>query len=391
MIGSWMLSAMIIGALLGGGALCLSGFGTSLALPRRWLWLAIMLVSLMMPVGLALRSRPSPTPKAAPTAPITTVTVGATITPVDDRPDYDRLLLIVWGFASLALAGLFGASHRRTLTLLRTWRHSELHGAAVVVSPNFGPAAVGLLRSQIVVPAWVLDLPDDEQRLVLGHELEHIRAGDQFVLFAGVLFAVLMPWNVPLWWQLRRLRIGIELDCDARVAPRLRDRPRYANLLLRARTPRRTDQMALAFFPSRSTLAERLLALLDRARPTRRRMAMSSVSMVACVGALARVPVPNLSSLLPRFTNTASSRHSTSSPATLSHIAVGRPVSSTDGQSAVPAHPAPTGARRVRYDSLLPIDSTVLLHQSFARGGRASCIGCTRAISPDTTHTSFQP
>ena len=28
---------------------------------------------------------------------------------------------------------------------------------------------------------------------------------------------VLMPWNLPLWWQWRRLRFAIEVDCDARV------------------------------------------------------------------------------------------------------------------------------------------------------------------------------
>jgi TonB family protein len=60
-------------------------------------------------------------------------------------------------------------------------------------------------------------LEADCRRLVLSHELEHIHAGDLKLLSAGLLTAVLVPWNIPLWWQLRRLRDAVELDCDDRV------------------------------------------------------------------------------------------------------------------------------------------------------------------------------
>ncbi|MGH7524254.1 MAG: M56 family metallopeptidase [Gemmatimonadales bacterium] len=371
-----------------------------------------MLASLTLPVGLALRARQTPAPILA-NASLTTLSLTAATTPSNDRPDYDRLLLIAWGFASLALAALFGASYHRTLALLRTWRHRDLHGTAVTLSPTFGPATVGLIRSRVVVPDWVLALSDDEQRLVLRHELEHIKSGDQLVLSAGVLLAVLMPWNIPLWWQLRRLRISIELDCDARVALAPRDRPRYANLLLRTRAPRRIDRMALAFFPTRSALGDRLLALLDHARPTRRQIAVWSVSSLACLGALARVPVPNLNSILPHAANAASpsssnalrarasaavsgGSHEVKAPrqklrlvATRAQVSAAL-VTRTDDRSAVPAHPVPAVAARVRYDALLPFDSTVLVHQSVAPGLPAGC-GCARGFPPGTSRTPPHP
>jgi hypothetical protein len=37
------------------------------------------------------------------------------------------------------------------------------------------------------------------------------------VLGVALLVAVLVPWNLPVWRQLRRLRLAMEVDCDARV------------------------------------------------------------------------------------------------------------------------------------------------------------------------------
>jgi len=111
---------------------------------------------------------------------------------------------------------------------------------------------------------------------------------------------VLMPWNLGLWWQLRRLRVGLELDCDARVAPRVADRPRYGQLLLQARARQRTYHAALAFVPSPSVLAERLYALLESARLSRVQMARWSSSALACVLILTRVPVPSVAALVQR-------------------------------------------------------------------------------------------
>src|SRR5207245_2575555 len=47
---------------------------------------------------------------------------------------------------------------------------------------------------------------------------------------AAVLLA---PWNPLVWWQVRRLRLAVEMDCDARVLARDGDAPAYGELLLR--------------------------------------------------------------------------------------------------------------------------------------------------------------
>ena len=95
------------------------------------------------------------------------------------------------------------------------------------------PATVGVLRSRVIVPRWVLALPAMQRRYVLRHEEEHRRAHDAQLLFVASLALVLMPWNLAMWWQLRRLCLAVEMDCDTRVVSALGDAHAYGNLLLK--------------------------------------------------------------------------------------------------------------------------------------------------------------
>ena len=51
----------------------------------------------------------------------------------------------------------------------------------------------------------------------MAHERSHLDAGDPRLIALAVTLLVLMPWNPLLWWQFRRLRRAIEVDCDTRV------------------------------------------------------------------------------------------------------------------------------------------------------------------------------
>ena len=78
--------------------------------------------------------------------------------------------------------------------------------------------------------------------MVFRHEREHIAAGDLLVLRAAFFLLSLAPWNLPLWWFLRRLRLALEMDCDARVLKGGADLKAYGESLLfvsehRPRTP----------------------------------------------------------------------------------------------------------------------------------------------------------
>ena len=82
------------------------------------------------------------------------------------------------------------------------------------------------------MPTWLKQSPPAQQAFVLAHETSHIEAYDPQLLTAALALVVLMPWNVPLWWQLKRLRKAVEIDCDARVLRAGHDATRYGETLL---------------------------------------------------------------------------------------------------------------------------------------------------------------
>ena len=103
----------------------------------------------------------------------------------------------------------------------------------VIITDALGPATVGLLHSSVLLPRWVLGLPSAQRQYVVRHEDEHRRAHDGRFIFLASLLVILVPWNVALWWQLRRLSLAIEMDCDNRVVRALGDAPAYGDLLLK--------------------------------------------------------------------------------------------------------------------------------------------------------------
>src|SRR2546428_4222727 len=95
-----------------------------------------------------------------------------------------------------------------------------------------GPAVAGLWPPRIVLPEWALRLGDRERRLMLAHEDQHVRAWDPWLLAAAMSLLVLAPWNPVLWWQVRRLRLAVEMGCDARVLAHDGGAPAYRGRLL---------------------------------------------------------------------------------------------------------------------------------------------------------------
>ena len=75
---------------------------------------------------------------------------------------------------------------------------------------------VGLLRPRTHAALGHVG-PALAQAAVIAHELSHLEARDPQLFTLALALLVFMPWNLPLWWQLRRLRYAIEIDCDAPV------------------------------------------------------------------------------------------------------------------------------------------------------------------------------
>ena len=155
-----------------------------------------------------------------------------------------------------------------------------MQGVGVRVAPRIGPVVIGFVRPEIIVPRWLLSKHADEQRLVVTHEDEHVRAHDPLLLGVAWGAVIAAPWNPALWYMLSRLRLAVELDCDARVIRRGATPRSYASLLIdvaQHASPLRFSAVALA--DDSSHLRQRILAMA----PTAPRFARTRAAVAATV------------------------------------------------------------------------------------------------------------
>ena len=256
-----ILYVTFVGALLG-----IAGLLVERALPaeypRRWIWCAVIPLSVFLPGYYRFHHNAS----VMDTDPLTVLDPTWWI-----RLDsYDTLIERVWLTASVLLILLAVANAIRVWYLLRSSRKAgaggptaTFDGVPVVVTDSLGPATVGVWRSRVLVPRWVLTLPRTDRRYVLRHEDEHRKAHDARLLFVASLALILMPWNVALWWNLRRLRLAVEMDCDNRVVNGLGDANAYGQMLLKvAQATSRGPRLQPALLGGVGMLEHRLTVML---------------------------------------------------------------------------------------------------------------------------------
>ncbi len=310
MIAAWMAYSIVVALLLGLAAAALDRAARLYGWPSRWIWFGVLVGSVVAPVvawfagaepasagggEVQVLLGPAVVQLASADAG-TTVSLLAALDWLRDRAaGLDAALLAGWIAASLAALIYVGISAGVLIARRRRWWPEVLDGVPVLVSRDTGPAVVGFLRSRIVVPDWALTADETLRRLMLTHEREHVRAGDPALLLAGIVALILMPWNGALWWQLRRLRLAVEMDCDARVLRRYPDVRRYGTLLLEV--GRRSQGYRLpvtAFSEPRSFLARRIRRMTEPGRPRRVLWAVASLAAGATVIVLAcQTPIPD--------------------------------------------------------------------------------------------------
>jgi beta-lactamase regulating signal transducer with metallopeptidase domain len=304
MIAPWMLYCLAVGALLSLGALAMERAMRAFALPQRWVWAVAMVGMLALPAAVRWMPRtPEPAPSSSAGSadaetPIRTIEFGgggAESKPRIDISALDRPLAIGWmgmtATSLLALIAAWAVLERRR----RGWRAVEVDGVPVLLSPATGPAVIGLFRSRIVLPQWVVaDASDDVRALLLEHEREHLRAGDPRLLALGLAVVALMPWNPAAWWQLRRLRLAVEVDCDARVLARRADVRAYGTLLLEVGRRGTGGRLLAAAFSEPTSFLERRIRIMTSPRVKRPwvRAALFGAAALATVVAACEAPGP---------------------------------------------------------------------------------------------------
>ncbi len=159
-----------------------------------------------------------------------------------------------------------------------------------------GPLVWGLLRPVVVLPPEAVGWDERESRLVLVHELAHVKRRDNLVQSLALLNCALHWFNPLTWIAERRLRIEQEKSCDDLVLASGAAPSEYAGLLLAAAGINVDQQVrATAQFLPRFTLKHRLLAILDgereRGMPRRLGKILPLVFIWALAAGLAAVHV----------------------------------------------------------------------------------------------------
>ncbi|HUP80504.1 MAG TPA: M56 family metallopeptidase, partial [Pirellula sp.] len=129
------------------------------------------------------------------------------------------------------------------------------------------PMTWGLLSPVVLVPAAWRDWATERRRLVLLHELAHVKRLD--VVYQSIArVACSLYWFHPLaWYALKRLRIERELACDDCVLMAGERPSQYAEQLLTiAREYQSLDLPPAVAMAQRSGLENRVRAMLDQAR-----------------------------------------------------------------------------------------------------------------------------
>jgi len=166
------------------------------------------------------------------------------------------------------------------------------------------PTALGFFRPAVVLPAWALrDLSADELRVIVLHELAHLRRWDDWTNLAQKFVKALFFFHPAVWWIDSRLALEREIACDDMVLEQTANARTYAASLVSVaeRVFAEKMRMGKALALAQSALGRvrevslRVAQILDPKRPQtthgwRPALAMIGTLAVITVGAMPYAP-----------------------------------------------------------------------------------------------------
>ncbi len=183
-----------------------------------------------------------------------------------------------WLRLAESLAGALGVRHRVIF----------LEGARGAM-----PMTWGVLRPRVLLPEAASEWPVSRQRVVLLHELAHVKRRDCLTQFLAQAACALYWFNPLAWFAARRLRAEREHACDDVVLSSGTRGSDYADHLLEIARSMRSVALptwAAVAMAHRSQLEGRLMAILDTGTPRRVPTRRRSMALAATLAALA-VPI----------------------------------------------------------------------------------------------------
>lgn len=215
------------------------------------------------------------------------------------------------------------------------------------------PTALGFFHPAIVLPSWTLrDLSEDELRVIMLHELAHLRRRDDWTNLAQKFVKALFFFHPAVWWIDSRLALEREIACDDIVLEQTTNARLYAASLVSIAEKVAREKMRLGRALSLAQTAlgrarevsQRISQILDtkRERPNRGwRPALAMISTLSMVTLWAMPYAPELISFQnktqPAFS--ASAGNVTSLPVKATRVVFRQPAIGTKRTLARSAYP----------------------------------------------------
>ncbi len=133
---------------------------------------------------------------------------GIPLTPIDGLVVLNLLGCSVISFAWMLL------TRRPSATVLRA---ETVENKRLEVCRRVLPGIVGFFKPVILLPAEIDAAPATIKGPIILHELQHLKAYDEWTGLAASAARVILAWNPAIYWQTARLRFCTEVDCDLRV------------------------------------------------------------------------------------------------------------------------------------------------------------------------------
>ena len=149
------------------------------------------------------------------------------------------------------------------------------------------PMTWGWRRPVVLLPAAAAHWPEARRRVVLLHELAHVKRRDYLTQVVAQLICALYWFNPLVWLAARQMCVERESACDDLVLAGGCKASEYASQLVEiAGSFRRVPAMAAIAMARSSQLAGRIAAIVDASRNRRLRSA-AALAMLALIGGIA--------------------------------------------------------------------------------------------------------
>jgi len=129
------------------------------------------------------------------------------------------------------------------------------------------PFSTGLIHSYVVIP-YGIHISDDKLRMVLIHELVHLKRFDNFINFACQITKAFMFFHPLYYLAMREFGLSSEQSCDIHTIRITGTRDDYAQCLVDFSRASITG-LPLGFSTSKSSISERVRLILDEKEVTK--------------------------------------------------------------------------------------------------------------------------